>query len=437
MQTSSSSVFNIKAACLDTQKPYHLLKIWFDRLGMILAIVGAMIIGGVIGSTFGPKAAGLSGLTDIFMWLIKGLTPYLIFLSITTGVLSVGSLERLKNLGVKAGCLYLGTAMFAVIIGIFFANLFKPGLGFDAPPRTPLAEISFLKNLLNSHLLQIVVVSLLLSVATLFLKDSYMKKMDDKSANKEDIKALQAIIYTENALKGAAKILFKGIGWIVLLAPLAVFGAMAKMFATDGGLTTLNSYLGLVGALLSSVVVQFAILGVFLYFIGRLNPFYFFKKMPAVMLMAFATSSSKATLPFAMDHLRNKMGASEHGANFILPLGAAINMDGTAIYLGIITLFFAQAYGIDLSLTQYLILLLVATVGSIGAAGIPGGSLIFMPMVFGAVGIPADGIFAILAIDRILDMVRTMTNVTGDCALALTLDASEGGVDKNQYAQAL
>lgn len=413
------------------------LKSRLDRFAMIFAIVAAMIIGGLLGSNFGPKVAGLSGFTDIFMWLIKGLTPYLIFLSITTGILSVGSLDRLKNLGVKAGCLYLGTAMFAVVIGIFFANLFKPGLGFISPPASPLVEISFLKNLLNSHLLQIVVVSLLLSVATLFLKDSYKKKIDDKTADKEDIKILQALIYTENTLKGAAKILFKGIGWVVLLAPLAVLGGMAKMFATDGGLTTLNSYVSLVAALLSSVAVQFFILALFLYFIGKLNPVYFYKKMTSVMLMAFATSSSKATLPYAMEHLRNKMGASENGANFILPLGAAINMDGTAIYLGIITLFFSQAYGIDLSLHQYIILTIVATVGSIGAAGIPGGSLIFMPMVFGAVGVPADGIAMILAIDRILDMVRTMTNVTGDCALALTLDASEGGVNKQLYARAV
>lgn len=413
------------------------LKTFFDRFAMIIAIVAAMVIGALLGNIFGPKVASLSGLTDIFMWLIKGLTPYLIFLSITTGILSVGSLDRLKTLGAKAGFLYLGTAMFAVVIGIGFANLFKPGIGFIAPAASPLAEISFLKNLLNSHLLQVVVISLLLSIATLFLKDSYKKKIENNTANKEDIKTLQVLIYTENTLKGAAKILFKGIGWVVLLAPLAVLGGMAKMFATDGGLTTLNSYVGLVGALLSSVAVQFVILALFLYFIGRLNPLYFYKKMSSVMLMAFATSSSKATLPYAMDHLRNKMGASENGANFILPLGAAINMDGTAIYLGIITLFFAQAYGIDLSLSQYIILTIVATVGSIGAAGIPGGSLIFMPMVFGAVGVPADGIAMILAIDRILDMVRTMTNVTGDCALALTLDASEGGVDKQQYASAL
>lgn len=406
-----------------------------DRFAMIISIVAAMVIGGLVGSSFGPKAASLSGLTDIFMWLITGLTPYLIFLSITTGILSVGSLERLKNLGVKAVFLYLGTAMFAVVIGIFFANIFKPGLGFMAPSASPIAEINFLKSLLNSQLLQIVTASLLLSVATLFLKDTYHKKIEENSASNDDIKTLQAIIQTEKTLQGAAKILFKCIGWVVMLAPLAVLGGMAQMFATGGGLSTLNNFAGLVGALLSSVVVQFIILALFLYFIGNLNPFYFFSKISAVMLMAFATSSSKATLPFAMDHLRNKMGASENGADFILPLGAAINMDGTAIYLGIITLFFAQAYGIDLSLSKYIILMVVATIGSIGAAGIPGGSLIFMPMVFAAVGVPADGIVMILAVDRILDMVRTMTNVTGDCALALTLDSSEGGVDKQKYGE--
>ena len=170
-----------------------------------------------------------------------------------------------------------------------------------------------------------------------------------------------------------------------------------------------------------------------LVFIGRLSPFPFYKKMLEAQSFAFSTSSSKATLPTAMRVVNERLGVSKSSTSFVLPLGASINMDGTAIYLGICSLFFAQAYGIHFSVQQYVILVLTATLGSIGAAGIPGGSILMMGMVFTSVGLPLGGIGVILGIDRILDMVRTTVNITGDSVITLLIDKSEGTFDEAVY----
>ena len=149
--------------------------------------------------------------------------------------------------------------------------------------------------------------------------------------------------------------------------------------------------------------------------------------------LAFATSSSKATLSTAMEQLQNRLGVSKTSTNFLLPLGACINMDGTAIYLGIVAVFFAQAFGVTLETHDYFMLILTCTLGSIGAAGIPSGSIIFMGMVLTSVGLPLEGIALILGIDRILDMVRTTINITGDSTITLMVDSTEGTLDEKLY----
>jgi Na+/H+-dicarboxylate symporter len=155
--------------------------------------------------------------------------------------------------------------------------------------------------------------------------------------------------------------------------------------------------------------------------------------MGSTQLLAFSTSSSKATLATAMTNVETKLGVSEQTVKFMMPLGASMNMDGTAIYLGICAVFFAQVFGVHLELHDYLILVLTCTLGSIGAAGIPSGSIIFMGMVLNSVGLPLEGIGILLGIDRLLDMVRTTINITGDAAITLIVDASEGTLDHTTY----
>lgn len=424
---------------------------FFERIQtflMPISIVVAIIVGIAVGSILGEPASALNILPKIFMWFIKNLTPFLIFLAISSGILSIGSLDQLRRLGVKAGLVYMCTAFFAVIIGISAGVFYRPGDGFTVPAATPITETSFINTILSSPLLSLVVMTILLSVATLSAKEYYGKKLKDtrkklassereinkKNANIEEytyfISAIENLIGT---ICGAAKVIFKGIGWVIWLAPLAVLGAMATLFSQPDGINALFKYGVLLEAFINSMVFQYIVLAGMIFFIGKLNPIPFFKKVWSVMVMAFSTSSSKATLPYAMDIMEDTMGASQKGARFILPLGATINMDGTAIYLGLCGVLFAQAYGIELTMGQYFILAFTCTFGSIGAAGLPGGSLIFMPMTLAAVGVPADGIVAIIAVDRILDMIRTMTNITGDCALALALDANEGNLNRDEY----
>lgn len=423
-------------------------KISLQDFIMPIAIIVSIALGIIIGLVGGESAKILEIFPKIFLWFIKNLTPFLIFLAVSSGILSIGSLAQLRRLGLKAGGVYIGTAFFAVIIGITSGVLYRPGDGFVVPDATPIKDTSFVDTILSSPLLSLVVMTILLSIATLAAKEFYENKLKleqekisqtDKESAKKDANITEysyiitAINNLISVIIGASKVIFKGIGWIIWLAPFAVLGSMASLFSSPDGFSALFKYGVLLEAFLTSVVCQFIILAIMIYVIGKLNPVPFFKKIWSVMLMAFSTSSSKATLPYAMDIMEERLGASQKGARFILPLGATINMDGTAIYLGLCGVLFAQAYNIDLSVAQYCILAFVCTFGSIGAAGLPAGSLIFMPMVLAAVGIPADGITMIIAIDRILDMVRTMTNITGDCALALALDSSEGNLNRAEY----
>jgi Na+/H+-dicarboxylate symporter len=189
----------------------------------------------------------------------------------------------------------------------------------------------------------------------------------------------------------------------------------------------------LIIAVLSACAFQYIVFGVMILVFARISPLPFYRKILLTQSIAFATSSSKATLSTAMAQLQEKMGVSKTNSNFLMPLGVCINMDGTAIYLGICALFFAQAYGIDLTTQNYFMLVLTCTLGSIGAAGIPSGSIIFMGMVLTSVGLPIEGIGLILGVDRILDMVRTTINITGDSAITLIVDKTEGALDEKTY----
>jgi Na+/H+-dicarboxylate symporter len=232
--------------------------------------------------------------------------------------------------------------------------------------------------------------------------------------------------------KQLASITFKMIEWIVRLAPLAVFGFVGAMVGTTG-LDVIVSLTKLVGLVIAACFLQYVVFGTMIAVFGRISPFPFYRKMITTQVMAFSTSSSKATLTTAMRELQDKLGVSQGTSQFMMPLGACINMDGTAIYLGICSMFFAQMYGIDLDAMDYLMLVLTCTMGSIGAAGIPSGSIIFMGMVLSSVGIPIEGIAIILGVDRILDMFRTTVNITGDAAVTLIIDRTENQLDVESY----
>ena len=229
-----------------------------------------------------------------------------------------------------------------------------------------------------------------------------------------------------------AQVIFRMIEFIVRLAPLAVFGYMAWTVGTQG-VEIIKILTELCAAVIAACIVQYLLYGLLIAGVARLNPMPFYRKLITTQVMAFSTSSSKATLTTAMRECETKLGVSEQICRFMLPLGAAVNMSGTAIYLAICALFFAQFFGVELHPLDYAMLLLTCTLGSIGAAGIPSGSIIFMSMVLHSVGLPIEGIGLILGVDRILDMLRTMINITGDCAITLVIDASEKTLNKKVY----
>jgi Na+/H+-dicarboxylate symporter len=372
---------------------------------------------------------------NTFIDLIKMVVVPLIFFSLISGVTSMTDAGAFKRIGLKAAIAFLSTAAFAVLIGIAFGSVFQPGRGVDlkglqkmvgtvahTTKSTEFTLSTLLSDIVpdniigamgnNDHVLQVVIFALF-TAATI-------------NALGEKGKLIKEFCYA------AAQVVFKMIDSIMKLSPYGVFAIIAPVVASQG-MSIVKALAVLVLTVTGALFLQYLLFGVMLIIFGKLSPIPFYRKVTETQSFAFSTSSSKATLPTAMRVANERMGVSKSNTSFILPLGASINMDGTAIYLGICSLFFAQAYGIHFGLQQYILLILTATLGSIGAAGIPSGSILMMGMVFSSVGLPLDGIGLIVGIDRILDMMRTTVNITGDSVITLLIDKSEGTFDEKIY----
>lgn len=420
---------NFEGFLLSTLNSNVIMKLWQQVLiGLILGVLSGLFLG--------EKAIGLKIFGTIFISLVKMVIVPLIFFALLSGITSMQGHGNLTRVGLKGFASYLLTAVFAVILGLVAGNIFAPGAGIDlhgmlatqgtASPAVATASAApsaseFLIALIptnpinamaTDHFLQIIVFSIFTGITINLVG----KKADP----------LREII------QSASQVTFKMIEIIIKLAPLGVFGFIAWVVGTQG-LDILKALAKLVVALLAACSVQYIIFGFLILIFARMSPLPFYKKILFTQSIAFATSSSKATLSTAMTQLQDRMGVSKANSNFLMPLGVCINMDGTAIYLGLCALFFSQAYGIDLTMANYLMLILTCTLGSMGAAGIPSGSIIFMGMVLSSVGLPIEGIGIILGVDRILDMVRTTINITGDSAITLIVDKSEGALNEKIY----
>jgi Na+/H+-dicarboxylate symporter len=417
-------------------------KLWFRvLLGLLLGIAFGFIVGpmtdifGITGKDF--LTTYIKPIGTVFINLIKMVIVPLIFFSLVSGIISMTNAEAFKRIGLKAVGAFLMTGAFAVCIGLAFAHILHPGVGVDlsalasvagnaahaaaaTPPKTTsVIEIlvntippNVIKAMAEDNILQVVVFAIFVGV-TLNVLGSKVQNLIDMC-------------------KSIAMLVFRMIETIVRFSPYGVFALTAWMVGTQG-MDILLALLKLVCVVIGALFTQYALFGLMIVIFGRMSPLPFYRKMLEPQLLAFSTSSSKATLSTAMRVVNERMGVSKSSTAFVLPLGASINMDGTAIYLGITALFFSQAYNIPLDAHHYFILILTATLGSIGAAGIPSGSLFMMGMVFTSVGLPLDGIALIAGIDRILDMMRTTVNITGDSVITLLVDKSEGTFDKALY----
>ncbi len=405
------------------------MKLWQQVLiGLVLGIITGIYLG--------DKAVGLKIFGTIFISLVKMVIVPLIFFALLSGITSMQGQANLTRVGLKGFISYILTAVFAVLIGLTAGNLFKPGEGIDL--QSMLSTTSTTSNVtsaatsapsISDFVVALIPTNPIHSMASdQFLQIIIFSIFAGITINMVGKKAepLKEIIAS------ASQVTFKMIEIIIKLAPLGVFGFISWVVGTQG-LDILLALAKLVVALLAACSVQYLIFGLLILIFARMSPLPFYKKILFTQSIAFATSSSKATLSTAMTQLQERMGVSKTNSNFLMPLGVCINMDGTAIYLGICALFFSQAYGIDLTMHNYLMLILTCTLGSIGAAGIPSGSIIFMGMVLTSVGLPIEGIGIILGVDRILDMVRTTINITGDSAITLIVDKSEKMLDEKVY----
>jgi Na+/H+-dicarboxylate symporter len=403
------------------------LKLWHQ------VIIG-LILGTIAGILLEEKAESLRVLGTIFFNLIKMVIVPLIFFALLAGITSMDSDASATRVGLKGFSIYMATASFAVVIGLAAGLIFEPGVGVDLTSLVSASDIKsasthathptaveFIVGLISTNPIQSMASDNFLQIIVFSIFTGIVINKTGEAG-----KPLKEFI------SSASKVTFKMIELIVKLAPIGVFGFIAVVVGTQG-LEVLESLGKLVLIFLGACVVQYFLFGVMIMVFARLSPMPFYKKMILSQSIAFSTSSSKATLSTAMEQLHNRIGISRSSTNFIMPLGACINMDGAAIYLGLCAVFFAQSYGVDLTIANYAMLFLTCTLGSIGAAGIPSGSIIFMGMVLSSVGLPIEGIGVIFAVDRILDMIRTTINITGDATVTLLVDRSENTLDEKTY----
>ncbi|MFH0735784.1 MAG: dicarboxylate/amino acid:cation symporter [bacterium] len=393
---------------------------------ILIAILGAI----VFGFFFPSGVFYTSWMGEVFIRALKMIIVPLILSSIITGVANIGNAENLGRLGLKTLSYYMVTSLLAILTGLFFVNILKPGVGADLGLKESVENLGLVQQSFGETLIKIIPDNIfkafsegqMLSIIFFAIIFGYfICKLEVKK---------KAIL--TDFFDATFEIMMKITLFIIKFTPLGVFGIVAKITAEQAGNTdkmlSLFSHLGIYmfTVLLALFVHGTITLPILLKFVGKVNPIKHLKAMSTPLLTAFSTSSSNATLPLTLEAVEINAGVSNKISSFTLPLGATINMDGTALYECVAAMFIAQAYGIELSFLQQGIVVLTALLASIGAAGIPMAGLVMMSIILSAVGLPLEGIGLILAVDRILDMCRTTVNVLSDTCGSVIIAKSEG-----------
>ena len=413
-----------------------------------------IIIGLLLGTAYGIASAfnGWSEFTSnfispfgtIFLNLLKLIAVPLIVSSLITGIASLSDTRKLSRIGLRTILLYVTTTAVAVSIGLILVNVLEPGSAIpdsyqetlsneyiekaaskknladsiqeNRGPLQPLVDMvpsnifSAASN--NSNMLQVVFISIIFGIALIGIDRKFSKPVLE-------------------FLKGINQLIIKLVEMIMYFAPYGVFALIAKTISSVSGdisqigsiLSALLFYMGvvIVGLFIHMGITYISILK----FFTNISLKHFFKSIGPVQLVAFSTSSSGATLPVTMKRCEKDLGVSKEISSFVLPLGATINMDGTALYQGVAAVFIAQAVGMDLTLADQFTIVATAVLASIGTAAVPGAGIIMLVIILEAINVPSEGIALILGVDRILDMIRTTTNVTGDATIACAMDSLE------------
>lgn len=423
---------------------------WYFKSNLAYRILGALVIGSIIGMMV-PKGVILFGNTtllsviapfgDLFIRLLKMIIVPIIVASLIMGTSSIEP-SKLGRVGGKAVFFYFITTLFAIVIGLACAFVFRPRSGLDlsdasvAVSKTAnapsISEIFLsivptnpISSMANTDVLAIICFCIFFGVGLAFCKES----------NDERIKNSANTVF--NFFDGVSEIMFKMVRWIMEYAPIGVFALMFAVFNKSGA-GAFSSLANVTIALYVGLALQVILVYCGICLIMKLNPVDFIKKVKDPMLTAFVTRSSNATLPISMDTAEHKMGVPKGVYSFVLPVGATVNMNGTTVYLGVCSLFIANACGIDLTMGHYITIVITSILAAIGTAGIPGAGAIMLLLILESIGLKVEGNVAIaygmiLGIDAILDMGRTSMNVVGDVVASIWVAKTEGELDESKW----
>lgn len=366
-----------------------------------------------------------------FIRLMQMLVVPLVFCSLVCGSMAIGDTKTLGKVGVKTILFYIATTALAVCIALATAYAINPGLGLDMD-AIQVAEVSeaaasptiadTLLNIIPKNPVNAMATGDMLPIIVFAL---FVGVMLAKLGHKTDVVA--------NFFSQFNDVMMEMTNTVMKLAPLGVFCLIARTFATVG-FSAFLPMLKYMGSVILALLIQcFGVYQIMLFVFTGLNPMKFIKKFLPVMGFAFSTATSNATIPMSIDTLTKKMGVSKQISSFTIPLGATINMDGTSIMQGVAVVFIAQAFGIDLTIGNLATVVLTATIASIGTAGVPSVGLVTLAMVLTSVGLPTEGIALIMGIDRILDMLRTAVNITGDAVCTTVVCHQEGALDREVF----
>ncbi|SDA61278.1 Na+/H+-dicarboxylate symporter [Dialister histaminiformans] len=406
-------------------------------MNLSVQIFASLILSVVVGLILGPDAAPwvklwVAPIGTMFINLIKMMIVPVILSSLVTGMTGLGDLKKLGRIGVKTLIMYMGTTAIAILLGFGAAMLIHPGVGLDmgaaAAPEIKQAPtfMEVLVNMIpknpvesmaNADILPLIVFSIFLGAGIVAVggkKGVFLTQLFD----------------------ALAEVCYKVIGMIMRVSPIGVFCLLVPVVVNNGPKVLLPLLSVIVAAAIGSIAHMILVYTPIVSFIGKIKVIDFYRAMSEAMMIAFTTCSSAGTLPVNMKNLIEKLKIKKEVVSFVLPLGATINMDGTAVYMGVCALFVANVYGIHLTINQMIMIMFTGTLASIGTAGVPGGGLIMLAMVLQSANLPLEGIALVAGIDRVLDMFRTTLNITGDATVACAVDRTERKYDKELLEEA-
>ncbi|MCD8354979.1 MAG: dicarboxylate/amino acid:cation symporter [Clostridia bacterium] len=386
---------------------------------IFIALVLAIIAGLLLGNHADFAESYIKPFGTIFLNLIKFIVVPIVLFSIMSGIISMKDIRKVGSIGLKTVIYYLCTTAFAITIGLIGGNLFKgmfpvvatTDLAYEAAEATSFMDTlvnifpsNFIAPMSDSNMLQVIVMALLLGFSIILVgKDAEMVVNGVNSLNTVFMKCMEMILK---------------------LSPIGVFCLLCPVVAANGAAIIGSLAMVLLAAYICYIVHAVVVYSIAVKTMGGISPATFFKGMLPAIMFAFSSASSVGTLPINLE-CTEKMGASKEVASFVLPLGATINMDGTAIYQGVCAIFIAACYGIQLTFPQMITIVLTATLASIGTAGVPGAGMVMLAMVLTSVGLPVDGIALVAGVDRIFDMGRTVVNITGDASCTMIVSNLE------------